>query len=92
MKKAGLITAGILLTLVLILFLPIPRGSYDDGGTREFTALTYKIVVWNKLVSLHDEAGAITDIDTYHNTSVFWYPDSRKTIGELWEIEQSRLD
>ena len=90
MKKAGTVPAGILLALVLILFTPIPKGSYDDGGTREFAALTYKIVVWNKLVSVHNEAGEITGIDTYHKTSVFWYPDSRKSIDELWKIEASK--
>ena len=30
--------------LLAILVVPIPTGVYKDGGTREYTALTYKIV------------------------------------------------
>ena len=80
MKKRIVIPVSILIVLILvalILFLPFPSGFYDDGGTREYSSRTYKIVVWN--VELGD--------GTYHNISVFWYPDGKKDINELWEIE-----
>ena len=48
MKKK--IWIPILVVVILaILFVPIPSGVYKDGGTREYTALTYKIVDWNRL-------------------------------------------
>lgn len=47
MKKKILIPVIVIVVLSAILFLPIPQGSYDDGGTRDYNALTYKIVRWN---------------------------------------------
>ena len=65
------------LVVLLVLFLPIPSGLYDDGGTREFTSLTYKIVIWN----------VNFDEYTYHKTSVYWGSDKQKNINELWKME-----
>ena len=87
MKKKIIIPVIIVIVLLLVLFLPIPQGSYDDGGTREYTALTYKIVKWNKLVTVYNEDGDMERIDTYTNTSVYWFPDNYKSIDELWEME-----
>ena len=49
MKKKILIPIIAAAILLAVLFVPIPQGSYDDGGTREWIALTYKIVDWNKI-------------------------------------------
>ena len=89
MKKIIIIPIIIIVGVALILFFPIPRGSYDDGGTREYTALTYKIVVWNKLMNIVDENGNHIPDSRYRKTSIFWYPDSLKSIGELWKMEHS---
>ena len=48
MKKGIII--GIIVVVLLVLFLPIPTGTYNDGGTRDYCALTYRIVVWNKMM------------------------------------------
>ena len=85
MKKAICTALAVLLS---VLFIPIPKGTFDDGGTREYAALTYKIVVWNKINITIDENGKIID-DRYHKTSVFWYPDNQKSIDELWQIEMN---
>ena len=80
MKKRIVIPVSVLIVLILvalILFLPFPSGVYDDGGTREFKSLTYKIVAWNKNL----------DDGTYHKTSVYWGSDKRKNINELWRME-----
>lgn len=89
MKKKIIIPIIIVVGIALILFFPIPRGSYDDGGTREYTALTYKIVVWNKIMDVVDEDGNHIPDSRYRNVSVFWYPDSLKRIDELWKMELS---
>lgn len=39
----------VIVALLAILVTPIPTGVYNDGGTREYTALTYKVVDWNRL-------------------------------------------
>jgi len=86
--KKKYIAAIALVALSLVLFLPIPRGTYDDGGTREYTALTYKIVSWRRLVSDYDENGQLSP-SIYKNTSVYWFPHNLKKIDELWQMESS---
>ena len=88
MKKRAGIVGGILLVLLTVFFLPVPRGTLDDGGTRIYAALTYEIVVWNKLISMTDESG--THTVRYHRTSVFRYPDNLNLPGELWKLETAR--
>ena len=90
-KKMWLIPVIAIAVLALVLFLPIPQSSYDDGGTREYTALAYKIVAWNKLVTEVDENGQLID-STYRDTSVYWFPDSQKSIDDLWEMEMEKVD
>ena len=72
MKKK--IWIPIVIVLIAVLFIPIPSGVYKDGGTREYTALTYKIVDWNRL----------TGEGTYNETRVYFFPYNFKSIGDLW--------
>ena len=64
--------------LLAVLFLPIPGESYDDGGTREYVALTYKIVDWNRQ----------TDEGIYEATRVYWFGDKELPMEELWLREE----
>lgn len=86
MKKKIIIPIAVIIILVL-LFVPFYVASFDDGGTRVYGALTYKAVAWKKIYSTIDDNGQPVH-GTYQNTSVFWYPDSRKNIDELWKIER----
>ena len=88
MKKS--IIVGVIVVVLLVLFLPIPQGTYDDGGTRDYCALTYRIVIWNKLIAEANEDDSAGEVYTYHKTSVFWIPDNFKGIDELWKIESER--
>ena len=85
--KKKYIAIILLAAVALVLFFPIPRGTYDDGGTREYTALTYKIVSWHKLVSSYDENGQLSP-SVYENTSVYWFPD--KGYEYSFEKEDAR--
>ena len=76
-KKYRIIIAVVIL---LVLFVPIPRGTAEDGGTRVYRAVTYEIVVWNRLDSAVD--GGV-----YKKTEVFWFPDNFKSLDELWKKE-----
>lgn len=76
MKKK--IWVPILIVLILVvLFLPIPTGVYKDGGTREYTALTYKIVDWNRN----------SEKVSYDKTRVYFFPNNFKSLDELWSFE-----
>ena len=65
------------LLLIAVLFIPIPRGTYDDGGSKEYVAFTYKIIKWNRL----------TSDGIYKKTRIYFFKDKYKTIDELAEIE-----
>ena len=73
------ILAGIL--LLAILFVPIPTGVVKDGGTRTYTALTYKIVDWNR----------ITGEAVYDETKVYLFPNNFKSLDALWEQEKENV-
>ena len=67
----------LIILLAAILFVPVPSGIYKDGGTREYRALTYKLVRWNRL----------TAEDFYTETKIYWFPDNFKSIDTLWAEE-----
>lgn len=69
----------IVLALVLnTLVIPIPEGTAKDGGTKVYSALTYKIVDWNRL----------TSDGVYDQTRVYWFPDNFQSLNALWEREK----
>lgn len=74
------IVAGILLT-------PIPTGQYKDGGTREYTALTYKIVKWQKFVSFGDDSDG-----RYSKLRIYPFPMNFLSYESLWEREELTFD
>ena len=69
------------LLLPAILFIPVRRGLYDDGGTREYIALTYKIVDWNRW----------TTDGVYEATKMYWFPSNFQSIDDLWAYEEQNL-
>lgn len=83
MKKSKIfIIIGIVL-LCVVLFTPIPLGTIEDGGTRDYLALTYRIVKWNRLTGISEDG---THIEVHKNTCVYFFPNNFKDIDELWEI------
>ena len=68
----------VILVLLAVLFVPIPTGVYKDGGTRAYTALTYKVVKWNRL----------DDLIRVKKTKVYFFPDNFKSIDTLWKMDQ----
>ena len=91
MKKILIVSIAVVVAIALILFVPVPIGPAKDGGTRQYAALTYRIVVWNRFVDQTDADGQLMTT-VYHNTSVYWYPDNRKTVDELWEMEMEHIE
>lgn len=78
-KILVLILATVL--LLAVLFVPIPKSPGRDGGTREYSALTYKIVDWNRL----------TTDGVYDATKFYWFPNNFKSIDELWTYEEQEV-
>ncbi len=82
MKKKIWIPIVIIVAVLAILFVPIPRGVYKDGGTREYTALTYKIVKWNRL----------TDDGIYKKTRAYFGEERFRDIDLLWLEESENVE
>ena len=82
MKKKVLIPIVITVVLIAVLTIPIPSGVYKDGGTREYTAMTYKIVDWNRL----------TGDSIYDKTKVYFFPYNFKSIDSLWYMEEDEVE
>ena len=80
MKKKFWIVLAII--VLLILTIPIPISSARDGGTKQYAALTYKIVVWNHL---YDNG------EVYDDTEFYPFPLNFKTVDELWERKTDML-
>ena len=80
-KKVILIILAIVIFLA-VLFAPVPKGPYQDGGTREYAALTYKVVDWNRL----------TANGIYEKTKVYFFPENFKSIGDLWDEEEDERE
>jgi hypothetical protein len=69
------------LAVLVALLLPIPQPPYDDGGTREYVALTYKIVDWNR----------ITDDGVYEKLRIYPLFARNAAIDALWEEESASI-
>ena len=86
MKKRILISVIVAAAVLLVLFLPYHCVSYDDGGTRTYGALVYKVVKWDRPISVINEEGVL-ELKNYNKTSVYWFPHNFKSYNELWEME-----
>lgn len=80
--KRKIITLLLILSAILILFCPLPSGVYKDGGTRTYSSLTYKVVIWNRLLN---------DGGSYQKTSVYLFPKNFQSIDELWKLENDKF-
>ena len=47
MRKKVIVIVFIVLAMVLLI--PIPTGVLRDGGTKTYTAVLYRIVVWHRI-------------------------------------------
>ncbi len=86
MKKTILLICASILLVAAILFVPIPRGQYNDGGTRHYSALTYELVDWQRVFA---EPGGQSGV--YKRTVVYWFSESDK-IDDLWKLEMEAPD
>lgn len=68
--------------LVLILVIPMPISPLKDGGTREFAALTYKVVIYRHLYG---------EGQLYEAVKVYLFPDNFTPIGELIDREMEKV-
>ncbi len=82
MKKRIWIPIALSVLLLALLFVPIPTGQMKDGGTRVYSALTYKIVKYNRLY----EDGLFTSDRVYFGANAW------KSVDELFAIEEENIE
>ena len=85
--KKKIIIISVVAVLLIALFVPYSVQYYDDGGTKEYSALALKVVKWKKI--LYDDFGdeEFPETKYYEKTSVYFFPYSSKDLSELWKIE-----
>ena len=88
MKKIMLVSIIAVIAILAVLFVPIPGDMYRDGGTREYVALTYKIVDWHRLYDVPGGDGG----PVYEKTVVYFGENKNKSIDELWQMESAKID
>lgn len=76
--KKWLVIGLTAVALLAVLFVPAPKKVYNDGGTVEYQALTYKLVYWKHR----------TDDGVYQATRIYWLGDSHKDLNTLWQEER----
>ena len=82
MKKKIWIPIVVAVVLLAVLFVPIPNRQMKDGGTKVYSALTYKIVDWNRLYN----------DGTYSATKVYFGADAWKSIDDLFAKEEPNIE
>jgi len=82
MKKKIWIPILVVVVVLILPFVPLAFQHFDDGGTRAYTSLSYKIVDWNRTY----------DSGVFDETRVYWGRDAYKTLDELWEEESATLE
>ena len=60
----------ILTLAVIILFFPIKQ-VYRDGGTKEYTAILYKVIKWNKIREFEENKTG---------TEIYWFPKNLHSL------------
>ena len=82
MKKKIWIPIVVAVVILAVLFVPIPNGQMKDGGTKVYSALTYKIVDWNRLYN----------DGTYSATKVYFGADAWKSVDDLFAKEEPNIE
>lgn len=80
-KKFSILIAILAAAIVVLLAVPIPKAALDDGGTREYAAMTYRIVKWKKFY-----AGG-----TYEKTKVYFGKDLKKRLMSFGQRKKRAL-
>ncbi len=76
-KKIKILVTVIVLVILSVLFVPIPKGVVEVGGTREYVALTYRLVHWYR----------VTADGVYEKMRIYSFADRQTSLQELWERE-----
>ena len=82
MKKKYWIVAALVIAVLGVLVIPFRIDVMNDGGSKEYRALTYRVVDWNRM----------TDDGIYEKTRVYFFDDLRTPINELWEREEPNVE
>lgn len=80
-KKKAVAVVIALAAVLFVAFVPYSWVTNKDGGTREVSSFALKYVNWNKTELSSDNSD-------YSKKQVYFFPDSLKSIDELWEKEK----
>lgn len=85
MKRKIIITLIIVLSIILILFTPIPvvnSDIYGEGSATSYNALTYQVVKWDMFPN---------SLKPYKETETIIFPNNFQSTEKLWEDRYNDL-
>lgn len=74
--------AAVVLSVLVVLFYPFQIHVCNDGGTKEYIALTYRAVHWRRF----------TGDGEYEQIRVYFFDDMSKSLSELWAREEPYVE
>ena len=75
--------------VLLVLCVPIPIGPYESG-TRTYSALLYKVVVWHSNSLWMDKNGKPVEGIPDGTVGIYFFPNNMKKLQELERIEVTK--
>ena len=85
MKKKILIALSLTIVALAVLLVPWRVDALNDGGTKDYRALTYRVICWKRLTG-----NAVYDV--YEKTRVYFGADVFRDISDLWIREKPATD
>lgn len=86
-KRTKIIITVLIVWILLILLVPIPVGTYNDGEAKVYNAIVYRIVKWNKELPYATE-----DMSNYESVGVYFFGGRYMSIEELWHKESREIE
>lgn len=86
-KKIKIIVIVVIILVLLVLFVPIPEDVNGHGETKVYSAVTYRIVKWDKPLDYAKEESC-----NYKKTKVYFLADRYKSLKKLWYEELKSIE
>lgn len=82
MKRKIIFAAIVFMIVMTVLFVPYRVDTLNDGGTKVYQALTYRVIAWNRW----------TGDEVFQKTQFLFGEDISKSISELWAQEEPNVE
>lgn len=86
-KKIKIIIPVVIVLVMLILCIPLPNKNTGEGVAKEYNAIIYKIIKWDRPLEYVE-----TDTPNHTDTSVFFFGNRYESAEKLWYKELRSIE